>query len=136
MTSRLPSTVFDPTHAREIEKILQGARGLVAFPKGWTKNQWARDSAGLRCSPLNQRATCFCVLGAIQRIASRQSDGSLRMTTDRIFDMENTVLVFSTVNSIDSVESWQDDPARTHSEVLVAFDKAIAFMRQRKDTSS
>jgi hypothetical protein len=46
------------------------------------------------------------------------------------------VLVFSTVNSIDSVESWQDDPARTHSEVLVAFDKAIAFMRQRKDTSS
>lgn len=46
-------------------QVLRRARALLEA--GWTQHLLARDADGKSVAPWSDRATCFCLLGALQR---------------------------------------------------------------------
>lgn len=74
--------------------------------KGWTQAVMARDSAGYSVSEDDDRATCFCLYGALWRTAQNQ-DGLRNSVRDALHDATGGNFV-----------KWNDAPGRTKDEVL------------------
>lgn len=98
----------------ETAGILRTARDLIATPGTWTKGELARDEDGCPVFPWSDDAVCFCAVGAIKRATGRfqylAEDEAIRALTEAIPH------VF--------VPDFND--ASAHSDVLAAFDRAIA----------
>jgi len=54
-------------------QILQAALALISAPAKWTKEHVARDAHGNPVKPTDERAKCFCMVGAIQRVSAEAS---------------------------------------------------------------
>lgn len=113
---------------QQIIDILAGTRELLADPKHWTKGAAARDKPnGAPLSLFHAEATCFCLTGAISRV------------THDMIGLEATIRVSSLVKlafkvpnriPVDSLlEHWNDQEALSHSMMLAALDRALAFTR-------
>lgn len=59
--------------AEMVKEVLVRARGLIE--KGWTQRAFARTEEGVAVVTLDEKATCFCAIGAIRR-AAYELDGS------------------------------------------------------------
>lgn len=98
----------------EVKQTLIAARALIE--KGWTQDAYARDADGAACSVNDDRATCFCMNGAVMRVAG-------------IYRENDALMVFTALGSAAGVtrysHHWNDAPGRTQAEVLALFDKAI-----------
>ncbi len=103
--------------------VLIAARERVATPDRWTRGYWAHDAAGGSCGPADAQATCWCSIGAM--IAAVAPAGAETMLDARS--------LFKAANGINHVPRWNDDPARTHAEVLAAFDLAVELARKEGD---
>lgn len=97
-------------------QILIEARKLIEKPERWIQHDYARDADGGEVTPDDSDATCFCMLGALARSAHAMEHEAHRLPA---------ALVLSTTVG-GRVHHWNDDPDRTHAEVLAAFDRAIA----------
>jgi hypothetical protein len=107
-----------PDAAKPVTYLLIEARAVIAEPFRWCQGATARDDNGEEISPLYDEAAQFCIYGALYRAAGTvNQDNTLILCTD----------LLKWVANVDSVSDWQDDPERTHAEVLVAFDWAIAL---------
>lgn len=53
---------------------LKATRELISDPAHWTTKVSARNAQGVHVLPLDPTATCFCVLGAIFRVATQVED--------------------------------------------------------------
>ncbi len=51
-------------------QILQAALSLIADPAKWAKEHEALDGRGIPVKPTDERAKCFCMVGAIQRVSA------------------------------------------------------------------
>ena len=49
--------------------VLKKANALLDTPRRWTREAWARDGDGQRCSPLASEARQWCAWGALQKSA-------------------------------------------------------------------
>jgi hypothetical protein len=65
MTTAVPLTVLE---------TLQQTRELLSKPQRWTRGTLARDSRGLPVSPEDPKACRFCLMGAMYRVTSLDSD--------------------------------------------------------------
>ncbi len=95
--------------------LLRNARTLIADPDRWTTGCATRDGDGRSVMPELPEAVRFDGFGALLRLAPDAPD--LR---DRAAEALNAVV---------GPMGWstrQDAPARTHAEVLVAMDRAVA----------
>ena len=81
----------------------QGARSIVGFDAG--ENEKVRHVA-----PGNEDQQCYCLYGAV-----------LQASTG-IF---NAHAALAALSIEDSYVRWNDDPDRTHEEVLALFDAAM-----------
>lgn len=99
-------------------EVLRAAREKIATPERWTKGVFARDTLGEAVPYRAADAVCFCLRGAILRVDTDWPD---------IWEAERLVHV---AVGTDDAAGWNDDEDRTHSEVLAAFDKAIALAEQ------
>lgn len=91
-------------------QILTDARALIDSPEKWIQgwfNNWRGD------------AECHCALGAIIK------------ASDSFTGEEKTVEIMHRTG-IPVITSWNDDPARTHAEVMAAFDTAIELARNEE----
>ena len=80
--------------------------------KGWTKGLYACDKNFHECTPRSYSALRWCSSGAIQAaytysVAYREAVDKLRNVIGR-----------------EDIAGWNDDPERTHEEVIAAFEKA------------
>jgi hypothetical protein len=97
-------------------KILKKAKALIADPKHWTTEAFARTARGDSVSASHPKAVCFCAVGAINRAAAntdyyRQDAFSFLLnTTYELFD--NSIVTNNDLNGFDAVH--------------IAFDEAIA----------
>jgi hypothetical protein len=92
-------------------QVLVSARGLVATPECWCKNALARDEFGSQVrDPNDQDACAWDCAGALIKASGRNFAA---------WEAADTTLGVSAL--------WNDNPARTHDEVLAAFDRAIAI---------
>ena len=109
-------------------EALCGARELLSDPKKWTKGGYALSAAGENCDVLSDAAACWCLTGALARTTGNHmesgSPGSLGgygILAEAIGKPERLV-----------VSSWNDEPGRSHTEVLALLDKAIELARSRQ----
>lgn len=93
-------------------EILKAARKLIEKPENWTQGAFARDGKGR--SESISRASCFCIIGAIAKVA-RTNLGS---------PVPQPVLKALGFTAHCRLAQFND--SATHSEVLDLFSKAIA----------
>ena len=106
-----------------IKDRLRAARALIDKPEKWTQGSMGRDDAGRDASQSGRPVVARCASGAIgEDCGSRGAEwkavsGQLRKSINRHRfrrGLRNLALT-----------TWNDHPARTHAEVMQAFDRAI-----------
>ena len=96
--------------------VLTRARDLIADERRWCKRSMARGWLDIPVPAQSGFARRFCAIGAIQRAARElgwpmnDAGGALEWQAGR------------------PVPDWNDDPCRTHAEVVAAFDVAIVAL--------
>lgn len=108
--------------------ILQKARELISKPEAWTKGSFARDAEGRTVRDINDdRATCWCLLGAVSKSTRDLSMGNQEYRDAR-FCLRCAVGARCGLGDADSpltTASFNDDPHTTHADILAVFDDAI-----------
>jgi hypothetical protein len=99
-----------PTKPNE---ALRAARELLTPEGAWTKQALAFSADGKSVNPSSDEAVCWCVSGALFHT---NGEGP----TNSLWDFVELAIG-------GNIASWNDDPNRTHSEVLSALDCAIAL---------
>jgi len=98
--------------------VLLRARELIGDEQRWCRRTYARGWRGLPVPVQSSAAHRFCAVRALMR-AGRELDLPME-------DARNA-LEWQTVRP---VQDWNDDPARTHREVIAAFDAAVAALER------
>jgi hypothetical protein len=100
--------------------VLRRARDLLAKEQRWCKGSFARTWFNIPVPPhFALFARRFCALGAIMR-AGRELQ--LR-TQDACLALQR--------ETVQPVEGWNDEPERTHADVIAAFDAAVLCCERR-----
>lgn len=94
-------------------EVLRAAREVISDPKRWTQGHFARTVEGLLASADSPVAASWCAIGAVRKVCLE--------IDDRFHAYEALEAVIP-----ENVADWNDDPVRTHAEVLTAFDRAIS----------
>lgn len=106
--------------------ILRKTRELLSEPVRWTRGAYARDASGADVPYDEQAATCWCLSGAVDLAGQGQSIAAAR-ARDYI-----RVAIDSDDDSMVTIPTFNDDPGRTHADVLAAIDRAIALASEDK----
>jgi len=93
---------------------LDEARALIE--RGWTQHQYARGKGRRRARPNGKAATCFCALGALHKAYGIDD-----------YDSSPAAAVLRQV--VGPIPQWNDDPERTQTDVVEAFERAAAGVR-------
>jgi hypothetical protein len=91
-------------------EVLIAARELISVPERWTRGVYSLIDE-------NDEAVCWCGAGAVYAAADRAGCNPEHARC-LLNDAVGTGYII-----------WNDDPNRTHAEVLAAFDKAIELAR-------
>lgn len=102
----------------ETVDVLRGARTLLAEREGWRKNGFAGMTDGNICALMSEEAVCFCLAGALYRVMGVRPPENGRAIEDAVRAMG---FVYR-----QRLIWWNDDPERTHADVLERLDNAIA----------
>ena len=93
--------------------VLRRARDLIANEQNWCKGSFARSWFNVPVLPQSTLARRFCAIGAIIRVSRelqlRTKDACLALQWQ----------------TVQPVEVWNDAPARTHADVVAAFDAVL-----------
>ena len=98
--------------------VLNRARAFIADERHWCRGAFARSWARIPVQPQSLFARRFCAIGALTRAAS-----------ELLLPTQNAYLALE-AQAGRRVEGWNDDPKRTHTEVLALFDTVIHALRQ------
>ena len=85
------------------------AHELLSDPSKWTQGVLARRQDGSAIAPVNPEACSFCIVGALYHCYDAKTAMDIWTTLDEEFyDKHNEI----------GIGDWNDDPARTHEEVV------------------
>jgi hypothetical protein len=105
-----------PEYVGDTLAVLARARELIADEQRWCRRSFARSWFNVPVSPDSAAARRYCALGAVMYAGRKlglpveQARNALEWQTAR------------------PVQDWNDDPLRTHAEVIAAFGGAIAAL--------
>lgn len=109
------------------------ARGVISIPERWTQGHFARYACGAGTSPTSQFASCFCALGAVERVMGCRAYRSkeVELLAESVGDKEQLPsddnlrgnAVFNLVHTFNDNHS--------HEDVLSMFDRAISLAQER-----
>lgn len=92
------------------------ARELIASPAAWTQGEFARDAHGKPVHPRSETATCFCLLGALNRAGGDTLGAAGAMTE---------VMASSKYRRHFSLPIFNDSHKTDHEMVLDLIDQTI-----------
>ena len=99
------------THAHLVEM-----RKLIDTPEKWTKKCYARTALGAPTSYEDTQATCFCILGALNRVtAGKPLPGEVAEIKRHL------PYCFEFI----TLDQFNDCPTTTHADILALLDRAI-----------
>lgn len=101
-----------------VAEVLRAARAKITEPGTWCKHMAACDRDGVKVHPREAEATSFCMLGSLQAVATSLYSEALTVLAEHL----SGAVPWRT----GKISAWNDNPVRTHAEVLAAFDRAIA----------
>lgn len=109
--------LYDPKWGTKSEAslVLIKARQFIQRADCWTQHAWARDAGGQSVDSLSDKATSFCLHGALVRAAG----GFYTPSREEAY----ILLREAAGNPKGFPGSWND--THTHAEILSAFDRAI-----------
>jgi hypothetical protein len=137
---RKDMNAFEEKTNQDALLVLIAARWLISDPSCWTTGAYARDNAGFLKMPVNPVACSWCAYGAMQAAFLMQHE---RVTEQNFFKVWPYLDRTSEAKAIQAlsdamhpslllVTSFND--THSHTEVLSAFDKAIATLCAEIDT--
>ena len=102
-------------------QLFKEARKLLEKPEAWTQRAFARDKLNepVITSSSFRTAVKWCFAGAISQ-AAMDSDLAIPCISSLLHDYVGDI----------NIGEWNDDPARTHGEVINLFDSIIADLSQ------
>ena len=103
-------------------RLLRTAQELLG--RGWTQGADARDRDGIPVPGWSERAVCWSLLGALVAVLEAQSEA----TGDdaAISDLARACALLAETLDVGSLETWNDEPGRTQSEVIEAVRRAAS----------
>jgi hypothetical protein len=116
---------MDMTQAKDtvIYNVLRDTRKILQERQHWTQCVSAADRNGQVVDTLDDRAFCFCLIGAIDR-AIQPYKIEASGVTDKILNAISA-LKFNREFAYISIIDFNDDSNRKHEEILQVLDKAI-----------
>jgi hypothetical protein len=104
-----------------VSQMLRYARVLLAA--GWCQRAEAHDEQGEPVEPCDVMAASWSLAGAIRAVASDvgDEDGELERDASR-------ALALVLEMPAEELPAWNDDPQRTHRDVLAACDCAVELV--------
>jgi hypothetical protein len=101
--------------------LLREARALVA--EAWCTGAEARDSAGSKVSPWDDRAESWSVLGAIVAVLEREASHDREVPVP---ELATALYALAKLVDSDSLVEWNDRPRQTQGNVVAVLDCAAA----------
>lgn len=111
-------------------ELLTAAKAVIADPKHWTQNAFARDAAGNSACAANPGAVCFCALGAMDRAASN----SLHLTNWSVKADAELHLRHAAVSIRRDYGPAGINDDTDHPTVMKMFDTAIELAKRVEGT--
>src|SRR5262249_26235415 len=102
-------------------QLLREARALVA--EAWCRGAEARDAAGSKVSPWDDRAASWSVLGAIVAVLEREASRDRELPVP---ELAPALFTLAKLVDSDSLIEWNDRPRQTQGNVVAVFDRAAA----------
>ena len=96
-------------------EILRSVRVKLTTPECWMQHHNAVDEFGDSVHPADPTAACWCLEGAIYSHRDANRVRALGIVLD-VLEEDGELEAFE----------WNDDPDRTHAEVLDLLDRSIA----------
>lgn len=96
-------------------QVLKGARELLSDESKWAKGFFAFDKDGERCGACSPEACKFCLIGAMRKVAGRDTSVTVNCLTEIYNYLGHNLAA-----------DWNDDADRKHSEVIDLLNKTIA----------
>ena len=106
-------------------RLLREARALVA--EAWCSGAEARDDAGTKVSPWDERAASWSLLGAIVAVLEREASHDRELS---IPELATALYALAKLVDSDSLVEWNDRPRRTQCNVVAVLDQAAAEYEQ------
>lgn len=113
-------------------QTLRLARLTIENPESWTQYGYAYDASGLRVDYNSSLAAQWCVIGAVRLSAQVLYPKS---SHDVAWNAQRTLNDYIAARSLYAgVIGWQDNPNRTHDEVLQMLDDVIGQSEHRLES--
>ena len=106
-------------------EVLEAVAELLSPEGRWTQRVFARNCVGLPINPESPSATCWCLQGAIQRIAGE--NGSIGTLTTIAYAVSAQIPTKEA-----SISVWNDRHDRTQQQVVTVAKLAAARARTRE----
>lgn len=124
MTSSTSGPIATGDQRPSIVDVLQRARELITDENNWCQGVYALNRHGRIVNVEDRFAVRFCMNGALARAAG------LSINEVEKGEIMRHLRPFLNGNNLHFAHRFNDD--HTHAEVLAAFDKAIASIRERE----
>lgn len=95
-----------------VSEILNKAADLIEPEGAWTQGHFARRADGAKTGWTEEDASCFCVSGAIKRVAPAS------------WEAWNKFDAYCRQRGFAHMATWNDAPERTQAEVVAALRAA------------
>lgn len=109
---------------QETKEIFEKAKELINAPEKWIRGAYCREAMNDTGDMVGSCLLGFCTLGSL--LEASPTEVSIQALST----------IFNRTNGLEdypiSVAEWNDAPERTHAEVMSAFDKAIAYCKERQ----
>ena len=112
------------------KRILVEARETLSEESAWTRNEWAINEDGQKCTPGSQFAVAWCAVGACQLAEwNIFPDAGWRAEDARSRAIRKLTQVLKDWGEWRSVTEYNDSENVSHKQVLALFDEAIERCR-------
>lgn len=101
-----------------IKDRLRSARALIAKPEHWTQDANKRSAAGNVVRTFDIPVASRCSFGALMEVCDIGEEGEVAEHLARSIKRHNECAIYG-------LSDWNDAPERTHTQVILAFDRAI-----------
>lgn len=107
---------------QKVAEFLIEAKKVIEDPTRWTTGWFAKTVAGVRCSALDDEATCFCSMGALEYYNGREL----------LYDEKGTVahLARDVLESVMEERLVSFNDRHSHTEVMQKWAEAIKFSQK------
>lgn len=114
-------------------EFLKLTKEILAKPENWTQEVFSRDKEGKQTHGQTPKSTCFCLYGAIKAVehAGLYRGSARSSAVDRI---NSTINKGKLEGRQIGLLEWNDDPARTHQEVLATLAESITSAENNEST--